>query len=360
MSQSLHVTSHVKDYDILFTDDILKTLDQCLGERRLRKILFITDQTVYDLYHSLFQKLCQTYTGFVHICPPGGQSKSLDMASVIYERLITEHFSKKDLIITIGGGVIGDLGGFVAASFYRGIPYIQIPTTLLSQVDSSIGGKVGVHFKGLTNMIGSIYPPEVILISTRFLKTLPQREFSCGISEMLKIGFIHDRPLFNQLIAFQKQATDECLERMIYQSIANKKRIVEQDEFENNLRMSLNFGHTLGHAIESLSHHDYYHHGEAIAIGMVVDAKLAVRQGLLPKDDLDSLIKTFESYYLPTTLAKTDIPAEVLFDVLKTDKKNTDQTIIFILPTQEGFTFLPVAKDDDTFVVVLKDLLQLH
>lgn len=357
MPQTLHVHSRVKDYDILFTNDVLTTLGDCLGERKQRKLLFLTDQTVYDLYHPLFQDLCHRYTAFVHVCPPGGQSKSLDRASAIYEQLITENFSKKDMIITIGGGVIGDLGGFVAATFYRGIPYIQIPTTLLSQVDSSIGGKVGVHFKGLTNMIGSIYPPEAIIISTAFLETLPQREFSCGISEMLKIGFIHDRPLFQQLLASPKIGPYPGLEDLICQSIINKKRIVEQDEFENGLRMSLNFGHTLGHAIESLCHHDFYHHGEAIAIGMVVDAKLAVSRGLLPKEDLNSLLQAFELYQLPTSLQNSEVSAQALFDVFKTDKKNSDQHIIFILPTETSFTSLAIAKDDQQFVRDLEELL---
>ncbi|MGG6798003.1 UNVERIFIED_CONTAM: 3-dehydroquinate synthase [Streptococcus canis] len=357
MPQTLHVHSRVKDYDILFTNDVLKTLADCLGERKQRKLLFITDQTVYDLYQPLFEDLGQQYTAFVHICPPGGQSKSLERASAIYDQLIAENFSKKDMIITIGGGVIGDLGGFVAATFYRGIPYIQIPTTLLSQVDSSIGGKVGVHFKGLTNMIGSIYPPEAILISTTFLNTLPQREFSCGISEMLKIGFIHDRPLFQQLLDFQKENNEQEFEDLIYQSISNKKRIVEQDEFENGLRMSLNFGHTLGHAIESLCHHDFYHHGEAIAIGMVIDAKLATSKELLPKEDLNSLVQAFERYQLPTTLERADVSAQSLFDVLKTDKKNSDQHIIFILPTDTGFTTLAINKDDQAFVNTLEYLL---
>ncbi|VHG86151.1 3-dehydroquinate synthase [Streptococcus pyogenes] len=150
MPQTLHVHSRVKDYDILFTDHVLKTLADCLGERKQRKLLFITDQTVYHLYQTLFEEFAQQYNAFVHVCPPGGQSKSLERVSAIYDQLIAENFSKKDMIVTIGGGVVGDLGGFVAATYYRGIPYIQIPTTLLSQVDSSIGGKVGVHFKGLT------------------------------------------------------------------------------------------------------------------------------------------------------------------------------------------------------------------
>ncbi|HER0865470.1 TPA: 3-dehydroquinate synthase [Streptococcus pyogenes] len=357
MPQTLHVHSRVKDYDILFTDHVLKTLADCLGERKQRKLLFITDQTVYHLYQTLFEEFAQQYNAFVHVCPPGGQSKSLERVSAIYDQLIAENISKKDMIVTIGGGVVGDLGGFVAATYYRGIPYIQIPTTLLSQVDSSIGGKVGVHFKGLTNMIGSIYPPEAIIISTTFLETLPQREFSCGISEMLKIGFIHDRPLFQQLRDFQKETDKQGLERLIYQSISNKKRIVEQDEFENGLRMSLNFGHTLGHAIESLCHHDFYHHGEAIAIGMVVDAKLAVSKGLLPKEDLDSLLQVFERYQLPTTLERADVSATSLFDVFKTDKKNSEQHIIFILPTETGFTTLAINKDDHQFVEKLDSLL---
>lgn len=228
MPQTLHVHSRVKDYDILFTDHVLKTLADCLGERKQRKLLFITDQTVYHLYQTLFEEFAQQYNAFVHVCPPGGQSKSLERVSAIYDQLIAENFSKKDMIITIGGGVVGDLGGFVAATYYRGIPYIQIPTTLLSQVDSSIGGKVGVHFKGLTNMIGSIYPPEAIIISTIFLETLPQREFSCGISEMLKIGFIHDKPLFQQLRDFQKETDKQGLERLIYQSISNKNGLLNK------------------------------------------------------------------------------------------------------------------------------------
>ncbi|MCD3401427.1 3-dehydroquinate synthase [Streptococcus equi subsp. zooepidemicus] len=359
MTQTLQVKSRINDYPIIFTDDIFQPLNQFLAEKGDVKLLFITDQTVFDLYQPLFRRFQQDYDSYLHIAAPGGQSKSLEEVSRIYDRLIRANFSKKDVIVTVGGGVIGDLGGFVAATFYRGISYVQIPTTLLSQVDSSIGGKVGVHFKGLTNMIGSIYPPNQIIVSAKFLDTLSEREFACGISEMIKIGFIHDRKLFQQLLVFPKDRNQEQLRQMIFQAICHKKRVVEKDEFEGNLRMSLNFGHTLGHAIEALCHHELYRHGEAIAIGMVFEAKLAVQQQLLSQQDLEALQAAFEAYQLPTTLEAMSMTAEALMTVLKTDKKNSGQHIVLILPTTKGYVSFPIAKHDSRLLDWLRSLLDI-
>ncbi|MGT2745056.1 3-dehydroquinate synthase [Streptococcus phocae subsp. phocae] len=357
MTKTLQIHSRVKDYNILFTDAIFETISTLVARRNGAKPFIITDDNVHHLYQPLFERLKTHFQGYVHVCAPGGHSKSLEEASAIYELLLAENITKNDLIITIGGGVIGDLGGFVAATFYRGIPYIQIPTTLLSQVDSSIGGKVGVHFKGFTNMIGSIYPPEAIIVSTDFLKTLPQREFACGMSEIIKIAFIHDRQLFGALTTYHNHPSTRMLQDIIYQAIANKKNIVEQDEFEGHQRLSLNFGHTLGHAIEALNDHETYLHGEAIAIGMLFDAKLALKQELLPLEDYHALKTLLQAYQLPTQLTTSSKQAEELFEILKTDKKNKGEHIIFILPNQNSFTTFPVLKSDRTFSQTLKDLL---
>ncbi|EHI70432.1 3-dehydroquinate synthase [Streptococcus ictaluri] len=360
MTDQLTIHSKLRDYPILFTEDIFQPLQELVATKKEPKILFLTDQNVYDLYQPLFEKLQESFKACLHISPAGGQSKSLEETSRIYNKLLDENFTRKDMIVTIGGGVIGDLGGFVAATFYRGISYVQIPTTLLSQVDSSIGGKVGIHFNDFTNMIGSIYPPELIIVSTNFLLTLPEREFSCGISEMLKIAFIHDKPYFKEIVAYQKNPDQSLLKPLIYQAINHKKKIVEEDEFENGKRLSLNFGHTIGHAIEALCHHDAYHHGEAIAVGMIFEAKLALAHGEIKQEDLDQLTQAFQAFQLPTALNKFQPKAEELFDVLKTDKKNSKDTIVFILPNQNGFLPLAISKENQAFVETIRQLLQLH
>lgn len=355
----LKISSRLKDYTVLFEDDVLEALSRVVERSEEKQFFFVTDDNVYALYQDLFARFEKAYQATVHIVPSGGNSKSLEQVSLMYEKLLDLNFTKKDYLITVGGGVIGDLGGFVAATFNRGIQYIQIPTTLLSQVDSSIGGKVGVHFKEFTNIIGAIYPPNAVIISTLFLASLPKREFSCGMSEIIKIAFIHDQVLFEKLTVFANQHDSKLLKEIIYQAVNNKKKIVERDEWDEYDRLSLNFGHTIGHAIETLTNHDAYLHGEAIAIGMMFEAKVARQEAKLSTYHFERLEQMLVTYGLPIEVDATLLKASSLFEVLKTDKKNSAQEIAFILPLDSGFTLYRIDKEDYSFITQMQELLAL-
>lgn len=229
-----------------------------------RKVMVITDDGVPEEYHR--KVLAQCPDGYLHICRHGEGAKSFPVYQEICEELLALNFSRKDMVLALGGGVIGDLSGFVAATFKRGIHFSSIPTTTLSQIDSSIGGKVAVNLGEVKNVIGTFYHPENVLIDLNTLATLPKRHYYNGLVEAVKAGLIADAELFR---LFEEENIDDVLEEIITRSLLVKKHVVEQDEKEQNLRKILNFGHTIGHAVESIYHlHDFYH-GECVAIGMM-------------------------------------------------------------------------------------------
>ena len=233
--------------------------------------------------------------------------------------------------------------------------FIQVPTTLLSQVDSSIGGKVGVHFNELTNMIGAIYPPEFTIVNLKFLDTLPQREFCCGMSEVIKMAYIYNASLLNVLT--KADNISEKMEYIISKSIEIKKDVIENDEFENHKRLSLNFGHTLGHAIETLYGHLEYLHGEAVAIGMVFEAKLSLDEGKLSKSKYNKLLAALKKHSLPTFINLNDDSIARIAEIIKTDKKNSSDQIHFILPTEQGFSIYKIKKNSEKIINDLRKYL---
>lgn len=233
--------------------------------------------------------------------------------------------------------------------------FIQVPTTLLSQVDSSIGGKVGVHFNELTNMIGAIYPPEFTIVNLKFLDTLPQREFCCGMSEVIKMAYIYNASLLNVLT--KADNISEKMEYIISKSIEIKKEVIENDEFENHKRLSLNFGHTLGHAIETLYGHLEYLHGEAVAIGMVFEAKLSLDEGKLSKSKYNKLLAALKKHSLPTFINLNDDSIARIAEIIKTDKKNSSDQIHFILPTEQGFSIYKIKKNSEKIINDLRKYL---
>lgn len=248
-------------YDIHLEHGCLSRLDQMVALQR--KVLIITDTGVPQSYVKTVADQCREV--IVHTVRQGEDSKTFPVYQEICEVLLTHHFSRKDLIIALGGGVVGDLSGFVAATYMRGIDFIQIPTTTLAQIDSSIGGKVAINLAGVKNIIGAFYQPKAVIIDPDTLSTLPKRHYYNGLVEALKAGLIADPQLF---ALFEQGHIDEQLDTIIARALAVKKRVVEQDEKEQGLRKILNFGHTIGHAIESCHFHEYYH-GECVAFGMM-------------------------------------------------------------------------------------------
>ena len=270
------------------------------------KVMVITDEGVPKQYHEEVLKQCKN--GYLFVAKQGEETKSLEVYEQILQKLLALDFSRKDLIIALGGGVIGDLSGFVAGTFKRGMRFASIPTTTLSQIDSSIGGKVAVNMGEVKNVVGTFYHPEAVLIDLNTLSTLPERHYNNGLVEAVKAGLIGDAELFE---LFEKtEHIENDLEEIIVRALRVKKNVVEQDEKEENLRKILNFGHTIGHAIESIYHLEGYYHGECVGIGMMM---------ILEKEEIRERLRK--------VLCKLNVPLSADYDVeevihfIKKDKK---------------------------------------
>lgn len=268
--------------------------------------------------------------------PPGEEQKTLTRFSEAIEWLASQKTSRSATIIALGGGVIGDLVGYVAASYMRGINFIQVPTTLLAQVDSSVGGKVGVDLPQGKNLVGAFHPPSSVVICTEALKTLDERQFTNGMAEVWKYGFIRDPELVEELRDLNLNPSHPQLEAIVRRCIRHKRDVVEADEMEiNGLRATLNFGHTIGHAIEQATGYTEYLHGEAIGIGMVAEAQLSENLGLAQKGTTEKVQSSLASQGLPTKL-KEIIPPETLIQAMRLDKKAKSGKLAFSLLTRIG------------------------
>ena len=280
------------NYDIFIEEDGLSHLAKHIKEvYQFDDLFVITDQNVFDLYNEkLIQALIGYKLSFV-ILPPGEKSKSLDTYHQAIQTLIEKGIKRNHLILAFGGGVIGDLAGFIASTLYRGISYIQIPTTLLAQVDSSIGGKVGIDLKEGKNLIGSFYDPKFVFIDPSFLKTLSKREYNNGLAEMIKAGLIGDKKLYSYLLEHDKVTVTEITE-----AIQVKRNVVLIDPYDKKERMYLNFGHTFGHAIEKKHKYETYLHGEAISYGMLIALQIGIQIGET-KEELYQEVKKFNMFF---------------------------------------------------------------
>lgn len=287
--------------------------------------IYITDENVARLHADLIE-------GKPHLVIPAGEGeKNLERFTQIVEWLASRPTPRNATIVALGGGVIGDLVGYVAASYMRGVRYIQIPTTLLAQVDSSVGGKVGVDLPQGKNLVGAFYPPQAVYIATELLQTLDERQYANGMAEVWKYGFIMDTDLIEDL-AQQRKSIEETVRKCV----EHKKYVVENDEYERTgLRATLNFGHTIGHAIEQVTGYERYLHGEAIAIGMVLEARLGERLNITKKGAADEIKRCFEITGLPTELGR-DLETGKLIEAMKRDKKAMEGILAFSLLTQLG------------------------
>lgn len=283
------------NYPVIFED--WSAFAQLISEADYSKIFVIVDDNTSVHCLPLLQRyLCEGYH-LIHITS-GEQHKNLDTCTSIFGQLLELGADRKSLCINLGGGVIGDMGGFCAATFMRGMEFVQVPTTLLSQVDASVGGKLGVDFQGVKNIIGIFQEPRAVFISTEFLKSLPHEQLRSGYAEVLKHALIQDASLWEQLnkaIHWQ----DNCVTEVIYTSIGIKNKVVSQDWKEGSLRKILNFGHTIGHAVESLSFDTDAPllHGDAIAIGMLCESYISMKKGLLSQKELHEIQGVFVAIY---------------------------------------------------------------
>jgi len=330
-------------YDVHIGSGILEQTGQRLKENWLAgNLVIITNPIVARLYgDTLKQNL--TGDGFRVVTlevPDGEEQKSLAVAGRLYHELTNAYAERTTPILALGGGVIGDLTGFVAATYLRGVPLVQIPTTLLAQVDSSIGGKVAVNHGQLKNKIGAFYQPRLVISDTDTLKTLPAKELANGLAEAIKSAVIWDKEFFAYLernLDRIKSLDARLLEETVFRSVKIKAEIVEKDEKDLGLRNILNYGHTIGHAIESAS--DFkMEHGEAIAIGMLAAGRISNQMGMLDQNELARLKCVIEKAGLPTETPSLD--AKKLIQIMEHDKKVLQGKIRFVLPTSIGKAFI--------------------
>ncbi len=333
-----------KPYKILIGKNLIQYSGDFIKKFSLAKqVLIVSDNNVNDLYFDVVYKSLITagFNVFSFVFDSGEHSKNLKTVEEIYLKLIDNQFTRSDLIIALGGGVVGDIAGFAASTYMRGIDFIQIPTTLLSQIDSSIGGKTAVNLAKGKNLVGSFYQPRIVIIDTNTLRTLPDINISDGISEAIKYGLIKSEGLFKKIKNYE---FNDIVEDLIIECINIKKEIIEQDEFEQGNRKLLNFGHTLGHAIETLYNYKKYSHGQAVAIGMAYVVKSCEKLSVCSKQIYNDLIFTLKKYNLPY---KVDCNIDNLIAIAQTDKKATNDYLDIILISDIGKSFIKrISKND--------------
>ncbi len=322
------------------------------------KVAIVSNPTVYPLYGAVVANSLKK-AGFdvlVVIIPDGEEYKDLIWVEFIYNELLKAKLDRSSSLIALGGGVIGDITGFAASTYMRGISYIQVPTTLLAQVDSSVGGKTGVNHKLGKNMIGTFWQPRLVWIDVKTLKTLKKREFIAGLAEVIKYGVIWDEELFDFLEAKRKKILSldrDALTHIIKRSCEIKAEVVSKDEREAGLRSILNFGHTIGHAIETATEYKQYLHGEAVAIGVHLEARLSDMLGLIDTKKVLRIKSLIDAFGLPSEMA-SGIEVQRILSSMELDKKAVAGKLKFILPEKIG----SVRIEKEVPEKVIRDLLQ--
>ena len=317
------------------------------------KIFILTDENVNNFYGEKVMYSLQKvgYEVKKLVLKPGEETKNYRSVEGIYNELIDFKLTRSDLIITLGGGVIGDLGGFVASTFLRGVDFFQFPTSLLAQVDSSVGGKVGVDIAQGKNLVGSFYHPKAVFIDTNVLETLDQRFFNDGMAEVIKYGCIKDKNFFYELKSYKnKLEVINNIDKIINSCCTIKKDVVEKDEKDKGDRMLLNFGHTLGHGIEQYYNYKKYTHGEGVAIGMYTITKISEDMGLTKEGTSKEIKELLVQYGLPWEM---DTKMDNIIDAISLDKKNINGKLNVILLKEIGESF--IYKTDSSFLLTIKE-----
>lgn len=320
-------------YDIVIKRGLLN--NACEHLNLDRKVLIVTDSGVPESYSTTVASFCKE--AFIECVEQGEVSKGFKTYEKLLRSMLRYGFTRSDCVVAIGGGVVGDLAGFVSASFMRGVDFYNIPTTLLSQIDSSIGGKVAINVDGIKNIVGAFYQPKKVLIDPDVLKTLPQRQISNGLSEAIKMSLTSDAELFR---LFENENTMDRIDTIIEKSLLIKRYVVQKDEKETGLRKILNFGHTIGHGIESEEHLNGLYHGECVALGMIPMCSSDVRKRLIP---------VLERAGLPTEL---NFDSDIVLDAMLHDKKwNGDNLTVIYVNEPGSFEMKKINKDELTQIV---------
>lgn len=347
----IHIENNFDNFSKFLTEEI---------DKKYNKVCIVTDSCVANLHLNEFKKSIENSfdTVISYIFQNGEASKNLDTVQNLYEELIINHFDRGDLLIALGGGVVGDMTGYAAATYLRGIDFIQVPTTLLSMVDSSIGGKTGVDFRAYKNMVGAFHMPKMVYTNLSTLNTLSKDLFSCGMGEILKHGLISDYNYYKGLITNSDAilAGDiDLIEDMIYKSNIIKKEVVEEDPTEKGIRAHLNFGHTIGHAIEKLANFSLLH-GQCVGVGMVAAAHLSQKLGYLTDSDIDIIIKTNKIYGLPISVKGMN--ANDILAVSKNDKKMVGSKVKFVILEEMGKAAIYRDFSDDDLLWAINKVLE--
>ena len=316
-----------------------------------RRLCVVTDSTVAELYSETVIRQLEPVCKEVHlfVFEAGEKNKNLDTVRKLYEFLIQNHYDRNDMLVALGGGVVGDLCGFTAATYLRGIRFIQVPTTLLSQVDSSIGGKTGVDFDAYKNMVGAFHMPQLVYTAAASLLTLTEEQFACGMGEVIKHGLIMDAGYYEWLQEHREEILARDLsicEQMILISCRIKRDVVEQDPTEQGIRGILNFGHTLGHAIEKLMDFKLLH-GQCVALGSIAAAYLSAGRGEITMDEAVQIRNVFEQFGLPVSIKDFGLAKEAVIAATKNDKKMDSGKIKFILLHRIGEAFIDRTVTDE-------------
>lgn len=361
MSQRLPVLYEKKPcYDIVITksfDELGTELEAFVTPER--KICIVTDTIVAPLYADAVKEILTPMCAkiCVYAIPAGEANKTLDSVKDIYEFLIKEGFNRKDLLIALGGGVVGDMTGYTAATYLRGVDYIQMPTTLLSQNDSSIGGKTGVDFNGYKNMVGAFKMPRLVYMNLSTLTTLDERQYFSGFAEVMKHGLIKDAKFYTWLIENMYEICErdlDVLEEMVLRSCTVKKLVVEKDPTEQGDRALLNFGHTIGHAIEKAKNFELTH-GECITLGAVAAAYISWKRDMISMEEYYEIRDMYVPFYLPISIDNID-PQEIL-RLTKSDKKAEAGTVKFILLNRIGKAVIDKTVTDEEILAALQEII---
>ena len=342
MESVIEIRAGDHHYDGLVGSGLLGSLGSIIAKTLpAKRCAIVADENVAKLFaERVFESLrLENFDPSLIIIPPGERSKTLEQAGTICEQMIAAGLDRQSFVVALGGGVVGDLAGFVAAIFQRGIPYIEIPTTLLAMVDSSIGGKTGVNTSAGKNLIGVVHHPALVIADVDLLKTLPRREFNQGFAEIIKHAIIADAEMFRALQ--DGKASDAlALQSLIQRNIKIKSRVVAKDELDQTgERALLNFGHTVGHAIERAGDYREFLHGEAVSLGIIAACAVSIKRAGLPSDQRDAIVDLLHKFELPTELPK-NCPREKILDAIPFDKKFQGGKIRFVVTSAIGSAHL--------------------
>ncbi len=349
--QTLKVNIPGREYNIKIEKGLIDRCGALISETaKPCKVAVITDSNVGPLYGKrLISSLKSSgFEPFMVTIPAGERSKSLEMLELLYGELLKNGITRSDLIVALGGGVVGDLTGFCAATLLRGIPFVQVPTTLLAQVDSSVGGKVAVNLSFGKNLVGAFYQPSLVVIDPECLDTLTDRIFCDGMAEVIKYGVILDENLFEKLESSpSRNAVMEIIEEVIFRCCELKKLVVEEDEHDLGKRMILNFGHTFGHAIEKKYNFTDYTHGEAVAVGMVMASEYGERENITAPCTSGRICNLLAGFDLPD---RVEIDSESLKNAISVDKKGKGNMVSLIIPEKIGKVIIKDTEKDNIWI----------